>query len=81
MTFDFLGKQTPQFMVWPFGWPRPLWILLMRRQPWEGDLISGLVFVTACNMFLYGLIVYFVLMILSLIKRKPLHIESPPPPF
>jgi hypothetical protein len=78
--FDFLKKPTPQFLVWPFGWPRPLWILLIGHQPSEADLISGIVFVALCNVLLYGSIVYLALSVVSQTKKKPVAGEPPPPP-
>lgn len=78
--YDFLKKPTPQFLVWPFGWPRPLWILLMGRQPSEADLLSGIAFMAACNVLLYGSLVYVSLFVLSLIRRQPTEAEPPPLP-
>jgi hypothetical protein len=79
-TYDFLQIPTPQFLVWPFGWPRPLWILLMGRQPLESDLIGGIIFISICNIVLYGSIVYVALLILWLLKRKPRDGGLPPSP-
>lgn len=53
---DRTGRPAPEVMVTPFGWPRPLWIFLMGRQPSESDLIAGIVFLTVCNIALYGAI-------------------------
>lgn len=77
---DYTGKTAPDFMVMPFGWPRPLWIFLMGRQPSEADLVHGLIFMAACNIVLYGSLVYAVLLILSVLKAKQVDYESPPPP-
>ncbi len=32
---DYTGKTAPDFMVMPFGWPRPLWIYIIdnRQSP------------------------------------------------
>jgi hypothetical protein len=80
-TSDLLGRATPDFLVWPFGWPRPIWILLMGRQPSENDLISGILFMAIGNILLYGMIIYLALLVLSLIRRKQPDIApSPPPP-
>jgi|ERR1051326_4774254 hypothetical protein len=78
--FDFVKRPTPQVLVWPFGWPRPLWILLLGRQPLQADLIFGIVFLAVCNVLLYGSIVYAVLSVLSLLRRKPVDSELPPLP-
>ena len=79
--FDYTGTLTPQFLVMPFGWPRPLWIFLMGRQPREDDLLGGLLFVAGCNVALYGILVYFSLFALSLLRRKqPEDSPVPPPP-
>src|SRR5688500_9426093 len=77
---ELLKRETPQFLVWPFGWPRPLWILLMGRQPSEADLPFGIAFLAACNVLLYGSVVYVSLSVLSRIKRRPDHGEPPPLP-
>ena len=77
--YDFLKKPTPQFLVWPFGWPRPLWILLWGR-PTEGDLIWGLIFIAACNALLYGSVVYFALSVFYVNRRKPDDGALPPLP-
>ncbi len=77
---DFTGKMVPDFMVMPFGWPRPLWILLMGRQPEEADVLPGLLFMALCNIALYGVIVYAVLSMLSMIRRRQVDYEPPPPP-
>ena len=79
-TFDFLQRPTPQFLVWPFGWPRPIWILLMGRQPLESDLVGGIVFMAVCNIILYGSMVYVALLIFSRLKRKPINGAPPPSP-
>ena len=78
--FDHLGKITPQFLVMPFGWPRPLWIFLMGRQPREDDLAVGLLFMAVCNIALYGILVYISLFSLSLLRRKQTEDEPVPPP-
>jgi hypothetical protein len=79
--FDYIGKSTPEFLVMPFGWPRPLWIVLMGRQPREGDLVIGLLFIAFCNIALYGILVYFSLFALSMLRRKqPEDGPVPPPP-
>lgn len=78
--FDYTGTSTPQFLVMPFGWPRPLWIFLMGRQPTEDDLLMGVLFVAVCNIALYGTVVYVSLFTLSLLRRKQTVDEPPPPP-
>jgi hypothetical protein len=77
---DMTGKTTPAFMVVPFGWPRPLWVFLMGRQPTEADVLSGLLFIAACNILLYGTIVYVALLMLALFSSKRVDYQSPPPP-
>ena len=77
---DYTGKTAPDFLVMPFGWPRPLWILLIRRQPSDGDLIAGLIFVAICNIVLYGTLIYAALLIISASRSKRVDREPPPPP-
>lgn len=77
---DRTGKTAPEFMRAPFGWPRPLWIFLMGRQPSEGDLITGVIFLALCNIALYGAITYAVLLALSMVRRKRAVNDPPPPP-
>lgn len=77
---DLAGKSVPEFLVAPFGWPRPLWIFLMGRQPLEGDLIGGMIFMAGCNIALYGTVVYAGLLGLSWARRKPTNEEPPPLP-
>src|SRR5689334_23133257 len=77
--FDWVKRPTPQFLVWPFGWPRPLWIVFMRRQPSESDLAFGIAFIALCNVLLYGSICYFAFSIWAL-RRKPAGGDPPPMP-
>jgi hypothetical protein len=77
---DYTGKTAPDFLVWPFGWPRPLWILLMGRQPRESDLLIGILFMALCNIALYGAVVYVALSLATLLRRKQMHDDLPPPP-
>ena len=78
--FDYAHEPTPQFLVIPFGWPRPLWIFMMGRQPTEADLVGGLIFVAVCNILLYGVVVYMILLMLAVMRRRRVGYESPPPP-
>jgi hypothetical protein len=64
----------------PFGWPRPLWIFLMGRQPTENDILGGIIFLAVCNTMLYGVIAYAALLLLSVFRRKKVSYDSPPPP-
>ncbi len=77
---DYTGRAVPDFMVHPFGWPRPLWIFLMGRQPLEGDIIFGIIFLALCNIALYGALIYIALSALQLLKHKPPDPALPPPP-
>jgi hypothetical protein len=52
----------------------------MGRQPLESDLTGGIVFLTICNIVVYGVTVYGALLMLSLIKRKPSEAELRRPP-
>jgi len=53
----------------------------MGRQPREGDLLIGLLFIAVCNIVLYGILVYFSLFALSMLRRKqPEDGPVPPPP-
>lgn len=78
--FDHMGKIPPDFMVMPFGWPRPLWIFLMGRQPSEADLTTGLIFMALCNVLLYGMITYSILLAVSAARRSATVYDPPPPP-
>lgn len=78
--FDYTGQSTPQFLAMPFGWPRPLWIFLMGRQPREEDLLPGLLFMAICNIALYGTLVYLTLFGLSLLRKNRTEHEPVPPP-
>ena len=77
---DYTGKLVPEFMVIPFGWPRPIWIFLIGRQPSDADLLTGLLFMALCNIGLYGAVSYVALTMLPLLKRKHVDYEAPPPP-
>ena len=78
--FDYLHRTPPDYLIWPIGWPRPLWILTMGRQPRESDYVYGLTFVILCNVALYGSMVYGVLTMLALVRRRRVEYEPPPPP-
>jgi hypothetical protein len=78
--FDYAQKPTPQFLAWPFGWPRPLWVLLLGRQPRSEDLVGGLIFLAACNILLYGTVVYVALTMRSVVRSRRADYEPPPPP-
>ncbi|MDQ3919205.1 MAG: hypothetical protein M3348_12085 [Acidobacteriota bacterium] len=77
---DYTGKTPPDFMVMPFGWPRPLWIFIMGRQPTEADVMGGIIFLAVCNIVFYGVIVYVALLMLSVIRRRRVDYEPPPQP-
>ncbi len=77
---DHTGKAAPEFMVMPFGWAISLWFLLLGRQPEEGDLLPGILFLAFCNIALYGTLSYAVLTVLSLRRRKQVEYELPPSP-
>lgn len=77
---DYTGKPVPDFMVMPFGWPRPIWIFLMGRQPTEADILGGIIFMALCNIALYGAISYASLTMLAVLRRKRVEYEPPPPP-
>ena len=77
---DYLGKPAPEFLVYPFGWPRPLWVFLMGHQPTEGDIVFGILFMAACNIVLYGTFVYLVLFAFKVLRLKPAELASPPSP-
>lgn len=77
---DYTGKSAPEFMVFPFGWPRPLWIFLMGRQPLESDIILGIVFMALCNIALCGTLSYLALSALQVLRHKPPDPGLPPPP-
>lgn len=77
---DYTGKSVPDSMVHPFGWPRPLWIFLMGRQPTESDITHGIVFMALCNIALYGTLIYVVLFAFQLLRHKPVDAGLPPTP-
>jgi hypothetical protein len=77
---DYTGKSVPDSMVYPFGWPRSLWIFLMGRQPTEGDIILGIVFLALCNIAFYGALSYMALSALQVLRHKPADPGLPPPP-
>jgi hypothetical protein len=77
---DYTRKPAPDFMVLPFGWPRPIWIFFMGRQPAEADLATGLLFMAGCNIALYGFFIYAALLMISILRMKPVDNEPPPPP-
>ena len=78
--YDYAQRPTPQFLAWPFGWPRPLWVLAMGREPTEADLWHGVIFIAVCNTLLYGVVVYAALTVLSMLRRGGADFEPPPPP-
>ena len=77
---DYTRRPTPEFLVWPFGWPRPIWILLMGREPRQGDIVGGIIFLTACNILVYGTLVYVALTMFSVLRRRRVDYAAPPPP-
>jgi hypothetical protein len=77
---DYTGKPMGNFMVYPFGWPRPLWIFLIGHQPSDDDIILGIVFLAFCNIALYGTLIYVVLSALQFLKYKPAVLGLPPSP-
>lgn len=54
--------------------------MLMGRQPAEGDLVGGLIFLAACNTAAYGLFVYSLLLVLSVLRGARPGYDAPPPP-
>lgn len=78
--FDYARRPTPQYLVIPFGWPRPLWVFLMGREPREGDLLGGIIFLAACDTLLYGAVAYAALTMLSVARRRGESYGPPPPP-
>ena len=77
---DYARRPIPQFLVWPFGWPRPVWIFLMGREPRQEDIVGGIIFLAACNILLYGTLVYVALTMLSVVRRRKADYAPPPPP-
>jgi hypothetical protein len=51
----------------------------MGRQPREGDVIGG-IFLTLCNVALYGVLGYAALTMISILRRRRVEYELPPPP-
>jgi hypothetical protein len=52
----------------------------MGRQPVEGDIIFGIVFLTVCNIALYGTLIYISLSALHLLRHRRAEPGAPPPP-
>ncbi len=77
---DYTRKTVPDFMVMPFGWPRPLWIFLMNHEPSEADLLTGMLFMAFCNIVLYGTIVYVAVTKLSQFRKTRGDYGSLPQP-
>ena len=77
---DYTRKPPPDYLVIPFGWPRPLWVFLIGRQPTDSDVIPGLLFFAACNVLLYGSLVYAALTMWPVLRGKRADYGSPPPP-
>jgi hypothetical protein len=77
---DYTGKAAPNFALMLFGWPRPIWIFLLGRQPEESDILTGLLFLAICNIMLYGALSYTALSMVSLFRKKQVDFEPPPPP-
>ena len=77
---DYTGWQVPQYFVWPFVWPRPLWILMMGRQPTDADIVHGIIFLALANVLLYGTLVYSALTFIPLFRRRREAFDEPPPP-
>ena len=77
---DYLGRPAPNFLVYPFGWPRPLWIFFLGHQPTDDDIAFGIVFLVVCNIVLYGTFVYLTLFAIKVLRRKPAELSSPPLP-
>ena len=72
------GHTPPAFMVTVVGWPRWLWILFDGRFTRE-SAVRGLLFFASCNVVLYATIIYFALLALALVRRKPTLQNSLPP--
>ena len=81
LVFDHSNKIPPNFLIMPIGWPRPVWIFLMGRQPTEADLVIGMTFMIGGNIMLYGALSYVGLLALSIIRKdKRTDFDAPPPP-
>jgi hypothetical protein len=78
--YEYPQRPTPQFLAWPFGWPRPLWILLLGREPRSEEIVGGLIFFAVCNTLLYGAFVYVALTMRLLVRRGRAAYEPPPAP-
>ena len=77
---ELTGSKPTDLMLMPFGWPRPLWIFLTGRQPYEFDLIVVLTFAALANIVLYGSLVYLALTLVPAFWRKSEPYAAPPPP-
>ena len=76
---DYTKIIPPDFMIMTFGWPRPLWIILMGRDPTEADIIPGIIFMAVCNTVVYGAAVYVFLSLFSLARKSRVR-DLPLPP-
>lgn len=72
------GHRPPAFMLVIIGWPLRLWGLLGGQFTYESRFITLLVFVF-CNVALYSTIIYLALLALSLVRRRPAVLDTPPP--
>ncbi|HJQ34969.1 MAG TPA: hypothetical protein VJ866_22660 [Pyrinomonadaceae bacterium] len=79
-TFYYGRRATPQFLVWPVGWPRPLLLLLFGHPPRPEEFVAAVTLLAVCNTLLYGALAYVGLTLLSTVGRKPAGYEPPPPP-
>jgi hypothetical protein len=75
---DRSGHVPPAFMATIIRWPRWLWILLGGRFD-DRSMVRGLLFFAFCNIVLYATIIYFALLALSLVRRQPAVLDTPPP--
>jgi hypothetical protein len=76
---DHTGKIPPDFMVMTFGWPRPLWVLLMGEPHSDSDVLGGIFFLAICNTIAYGAAVYVALSMFSLVRKTRASHQPPPP--
>jgi hypothetical protein len=76
---NYTGKIPPDFMAMTFGWPRPLWVLLMGEPRSDSALLGGIFFLAVCNTIAYGAAVYVALSMFSLVRKTRAGHHQPPP--
>ena len=64
----------------PIAWPTLLWDFFINEPREDVNFAAGLLFMTICNVALYGTITYVVVLTFSMLRREPVVFEPPPAP-